>query len=293
MSAMLPMLGLLAASAPNPGQPPTDFAGLTLWYDGETSPHYTAWYPPGPATDTHGAVVQRIDTSEGLNRCLSTNTVISGESILRNLGLRDVQGAVRGFTRLSNSTSPKGPTALMVSTRPTANADLTWVPASSLFTASTKIMMVALRFDADLSPGSDPGPGYGVHLVRIAHGYAFLEYVRLDGSANVRVRVGNTNSSGTINSRRVDVPVGQWAVITAVHASGQIKLRANAGAWSTGSSGNTFDWANRGADPVTVGFYVQPGTVHLAQLCFFNQARSDAELLQIERFLAARVGLSL
>ncbi|MES6459331.1 hypothetical protein U6M36_12225, partial [Cutibacterium acnes] len=199
MSAMLPMLGLLAAAAssPNPGQPPTDFAGLTLWYDGETSPHYTTWYPPGSPTDAHGAVVQRIDTSEGLNRCLSTNTIMGGESILRNLGLRDVQGTVRGFTRLDNSTSPNGPSAMMVSTRPTANVDPTWVPASSLFAAGTKIMMVALRFDAELPAGSDPGPGYGAQLVRISYGYAFLEYVRLTGSANVRVRVGNTNSSGT------------------------------------------------------------------------------------------------
>lgn len=291
---MLPMLGLLAAaSMPNPGQPPTDFAGLTLWYDGQTSPHYTAWHPPGAPTDTHGTVVQRIDTSEGLNRCLSTNTVLGGESALRNLVLRDVQGAARGFTRLDNSTSPTGPTAMMVSARPSANVAPTWIPASSLFAAGTKIMMLALRFDPELAAGTDPGPGYGAQLVRISYDYAFLEYVRLAGSANVRVRVGNTNSSGTINSRTVDVPIGQWVVITAVHAGGQIKLRANGGAWSAGSSGNTLDWANQGTQAVLIGYNVQPGAVHLAQMCFFNQARTDAELLQIERFLAARVGLSL
>lgn len=267
MSFMInPFLYGSGGGAPPPGLPPTTYAGLTLWYDGENSPHYDATaVPPGALVAEHGAAVARADSSESLPMSFdaggNVTRVMSGAN-----GMHLLAGQLDLFDQPSSGLEP--------STKPTI---------ADIFSSSAKTLICAVRIDnAPANSGNAFGnmpvfgerDGYfGLHCYRSADLVTFQAY-NWDGGADVAT---------------VSESVSTWVVIAVKHESGQIMVRKNAGAWATAASGatsNTLGTLQFGRTDSSVD-------IVLAQLATYNTALTDANLLEVERYFGAKVGITI
>lgn len=111
-------------------------------------------------------------------------------------------------------------------------------------------------------------------------------------------RSGGLDYFGFVNrDPSTDVAVASHTQDTMVvlgmkHEGGNIKIRANGGSWSTTASGNT---DNTGVGIIVGDTGAGGGSTEmdLAHLAFWQTALSDADLLEVEKYLGHTVGITI
>lgn len=264
------MVAQRIAAGGGAGLPPSTYAGLTFWYDGDGSAHYIG------DTSTSGTPADAQD----FNRADSANAIarIMWQSTGNPVRRIPVFGSANGLS-VDNQAD-----TMAMAVRPSAGvAPSTYVAASSILAAANKAIIFAVRVDsvrAGAAPGAgvygnaslihDPPGGYvGLHMRPVGGDVEFQAY-NWDGSEDCAV---------------VSEALGTWAVITMKHSGGQLRIRKNGGSWTSVASGNTTDLTN-------IIKFGDGWTGRMAQLCTYNANRADAELLEVERYFGAKVGLS-
>lgn len=250
------------------GLPPSDFAGLTFWYDGDGSPHYdNAAVPPGALVSTDGAAVERADSAGGIPVIFYRNGMVTRKApaAASSNGIRLQASRMEVYDKPAPGAVP--------TSRP---------PLGSIFSAPAKTLVCAVRVDnappdAGFAYGNmpifgQPGGYFGLYCYRAGSSVTFQAY-NWDGGADV------VSASEAL---------GSWAVIALKHESGQLRIRKNAGAWAAVASGDTSNvngWLEAGSTSAAVD-------AQLVQVAAFNTALDDSDLLEVERFFGAKLGLS-
>jgi len=267
--------GLLLGTAGggSAGAPPNTYAGLTFWYDGDNSAHFSgidsSSGSPGASDD-----FQRFDSAAAISRVL-----VVGAGTARLKRLSPVVGSSAGFRTGSASGGS-------FYAKPSAGAGPS-VPATlgNLFSASNKAVVCAIKVR---SAPSAAGADYNNPLIiGDASVYTGLHVYSSGGKA---VFVGLNYDGNYDKVTKIGPELGGWAVVTMRHSAGQLRIRVNGGAWTSVASGNTASTA----DPMTMFYYSTSFLdAEIAQFCTYNASRSDAELLEVERYLGAKVGITI
>jgi hypothetical protein len=103
---------------------------------------------------------------------------------------------------------------------------------------------------------------------------------------------GFVNRDATTDSAVVSHTQDTMVVLGMKHESGNIKIRANGGSWVTTASGDT---SNLGVS-ILVGDTGAGGgstEMDMAHLAFWQTALSDADLLEVEKYLGDTVGITI
>lgn len=282
---MIP-LGILGSATPRAGgggpppptgAPPTDYANLAFWYDGDNSAHYQGSTTSTSAAVADGDPVARFDSVAAINR------VVAGYSSLGQIGTLKVPGG--GEPRHVNyewtvATSPG------VYTKPSAGANpATYQTLNSLIANSAGTVIALVRVNASPVETTnydntlifcDPDRYLGLSFYRVGTTVYFMA-LNYDGNYD--------ELKGTAGTQ-----LGEWAVVTWIHRSGQLRLRINGSEIDATASGNTLSVA--GAAILGAYQLYSGADVDIAQQCVFRAGRTDAEILEVERFFGAKAGLS-
>ena len=274
MSLLAAQAGMMVGSGGGgggAGLPPSAYAGLTFWYDGDNSAHYNG-SADSSGTPSDGQTVGRFDSVASISRVfvggagLDRKTPVYGSSggVVSDGGI-----LVQGMVKPSAGASPSTAIAL-----------------SNLISAGDAAFVAAVRVDSAATEAyypynnavifADAHVHFGVHVYRSGSNAVFMG-LNYDGSYDKVTAAGPA--------------LGSWAIVTVKHTGGQLRVRVNGGSWSSISSGNTslltnnvFLFENTNSD----GFVGA-----CAQLCTYNANRSDAELLEVERYFGAKVGVTV
>lgn len=254
----------------SPGLPPSSYAGLTFWYDGDNSAHFIG------TTSTSGVPgnlvnFQRFDSVSAINRVL---TCAITDPLTRCVPVSSTNAGFNTSVASGGNFWVKPGGGLSPSVA---------VLFSNLFTASNAIMIFAIRIDS--APAAAVNPYDNPLIMGDASIYMGLHVYASGGNA---VFLG-LNYDGNYDQVTVTGPaIGSWVVVTMRHTGGQLRIRLNGGAWTSVASGNT---ANT-AQPMTMFFYALNSLdASIAQFCTYNANRADSEVLEVERYFGSRIGI--
>lgn len=283
--------GLLAAvtAAPPAGQPPNTYAGLTFWMSGDDSVVYTRLSPPSGAnsvTTANDAILSRINSAGAISRSLSNQSTPDSMTLVRyknplgglsSKGIRFVRGDLDTEPYLAGLGVYTKPSGLNNASTPTA--------IGSLWSASTKVAICAVKVnDADTEQTTAWLHTYLIGDADI--GYAGLMAYR-DGADTVFMAY--SFSGGAPVTAVVSHPLGSWVTVAMKHQGGQLRVRVNDGAWTSTACGNTDVMTNHA---IVLGYMRDVMDFEIAELATYNANRSDAEILEVQRWMGSRVGLS-
>lgn len=264
-----------AGAAPAVGSPPSAYGGLTFWYDGDNSAHYSGDTSTSGTPSDAGAC-ERIDSVAGISRCFTLNpaTTLRDYAFFgETSGLRTAdEASARGFGYVNPSAgvSPSTPLAL-----------------SNLFTASNAVIVFCV-WPFNLYTGQSP---YHYNACLLSDDSANLGLTCYDDGAGACLFEAFNKSGSHARVTAAAVAMSQWHVVTMRHSSGQLRIRVDGGSWTSIASGNT-----SGLTTQPVLFRKYPGLWFnglCAQFCTYNAARTDAEILEVEKYFGAKVGLAL
>lgn len=261
------------AAGASAGLPPTAYPGLTHWYDGDNSAHYT-----GPADNTgspgNGASFTRSDSVASISRILIDASMVRRIPVVGSASGYDID--TTGFVGGSFYVKPAAGVTYS-----------TPVTLGNLFTASAKTFTVAIKVKS--APAAAANPYDNALILGDANIYFGCFVYGQSGAA----RFMALNYDGTYDQAVANGPTfGTWAIVSFRHGSGSLRVRVNGGTWSTIASGNTSDMTKN----AIMHMYppsANPLDADTPQFCTYNAARTDAELLEIERYFGAKVGITI
>lgn len=160
----------------------------------------------------------------------------------------------------------------------------TSVPAQTLVTTTTKLVIVAVNVRATGAYTSDPWTADAV--IGDAGGYFGIHLMQSDVGDGSLIATAYNFSSGT---ERADRPIAtnQWQVITLSQQAGSLRCRVNGGAWATTPSAatGTLD----GSVMLLNGTTLDADIAHIVTV---NTAQTDAAISAVEHWMALDVGIT-
>lgn len=247
------------------GLAPTTYAGLTFWLD--MSAGSTVWADSAATTPaTAGGIVSRVD-SVSATRCIFGN-------------------ADGGYQSGSPAYLHLGPNYAYLdyyNNRPVGANPTTQATLGNLRTTSVMNLIYAIRIN-DGNP--DGGAAYANDpLFWDSAGWMFIATYKSGGNGVIDV-YQEVSGGKTV---RMSETLGTWMIVTVQHQSGNLRIRKNGGAWTTIACGALPSVAG---SPISFCRAPAVRDVDIAQHCIYNASRTDAELLNVERYFGAKVGLS-
>lgn len=244
-------------------------ANLTLWYDGNDLVQYQGLASTSPLASANNDTLVRADSANAIARVISQMN-----------GLRKIPVAASNnglfHSNVTGLVTPAPYTKPAAGANPTVNSTI-----GTLFTNANAVMIMAIKVD-DATINTGAPYGNAIILGEI-NGYLGM-YCYKTGTDIVFQAYNFTG--GTNTEVTTTVPVGTWTVMTLKHSGGQLRIRRNGGAYTSVASGNT---------DVTTGllsmFY--KNELSLAQLATYNSAITDANILEVERWMGAKVGITI
>lgn len=262
-----------------PGLPPNTYAGLTFWYEANNSPHYgQSGGQDTVVSDDEGDPVYRFDSLGGINRVFYSST--SGQ-LIGAPGVRALDSSAEAIN-------------FGMHTKPAAGAPVTSVlNADQLVTASTKVVIAAVRLNNAFAFDTIGGNSYSLNAVLTHSGRYFgLFYAGFQGK--VVFEAYNWDGAEDRTGLSPTIELGETAIVTLVHRSGRVKLRLNGVEVGDVASGSTTTGTLASAVELnSVNVYPREADMELLGFCAYNASRSDAEILEVERYFAAEAGLTL
>lgn len=255
-------------------QAPDMFGNLTLWVDAtDVTTLYDASGGSQLTTDaqTAGMVLSKGSINRGLFQGSSTaepayrTGIVNGNSVLRfdnsddNFFVTDRSGTTAG----SN------------------------VSAATLLGAGDYTYILALSI---LSASQTSGSTYANHRVLgDSGGYLGLYVKNIDGGTCYLQ--GYSYDSGGDKHADIAVNKGEFLVVTVKHDGSNVKIRVNGGAWTSVASGD----AASASSAMAVSY---PGTPYncnmdLVQLAMYSAAMADADILSVEQYMGASIGVTI
>lgn len=261
-----------AAAAPGAGLPPNGIgagANLTFWYDGDGSAHYIGAASTSGSASSDGDNVNRADSENSIVRCIQGS-----------VATREIPVAVGGNGFYISGVAQ--PNQFGFFTRPSAGVNPSVASTvGTLFTAANGVIIMAAKVD---DAGPDTGNPYSnSFLVAEPAGYFGLSGYKSGGNFVYQAH----NYTGGIDTNVLEtVPLGTWTVITMKHSGGQLRIRRNGGAWTSVASGNT---------DVTSGAMSAFDEIEAscAQFATYNAAITDANILEVERWMGLKIGVTI
>lgn len=253
------------------GLPPDTYAGLTFWYDGDNSAHYNGSADNSGSPSNSGSF-ERFDSAASIARVV---TVAPANPMTR---LIPVVGSSSGLRTASSGGGN-------VYVKPSSGVGpSTAVTLGTLFTSSNAVITFAIKVRS--APAAAGNPYDNPLIIGDASIYMGLHVYASGGNA---VFVGLNYDGNYDQVTKTGPALGSWVVVTMRHTGGQLRIRTDGGAWTSIASGNTADTTQ----PMTLFYYaVSTLDADIAQFCTYNANRSDAEILEVERYFGAKVGLS-
>lgn len=289
---MLPIKAMQVRSAPSgppaiPGQPPSTYAGLTFWLSGDSSPLYTRTTPPTGSnvlTTANNALASRIDSAGSISRSLARGDSPSTMTAFRH------KNPLSGLSARGYSSKTDDPDAelndVCVFTKPSGtNNPSTLQTIGSLWTASTKVAVCAIKVNAAAPENLTEWLQY--YVVGDSLYYTGLMFYKSGGNVVFRAY---SYSGGAVVKAEAAHPLGSWVTVAMRHSSGQLRIRINDGAWVSATCGNT---DNVTGSAVVGGYHLTGTDFEIAELATYNAARSDAEIIEVQRWMGAKVGITI
>ena len=263
------------AYVPTPPAPVPDALELGQWYDFTYAPSMYKDYL-GTLVDADGDPIYVIRERGNKPFCLRTNDpdwmdyrvgAVNGNSVGRYSG----QDADNFFKSLRATVSPGsgipdgGPLNL-----------------SHVFTNGKNQMtcVLAIRLNAESTEAnvtSDHSGGYWFSTVQLVAGNTRFKISTFDTGSNKQVSIDYTNDT--------------WAILSWRQGATQNQVRRNGGAWSSVSSTGPADLGNNYRFGSGFVFRTQVGDI--AHIALIPSALSDADLLEVEQYLGASVGITI
>ena len=269
--------GVVSAVSGAVGLAPSDVANLLLWIDGtDPTKLYTAnAAASGVAVSADGNVMGFAQSSGSLayaayqatpdKKPLYKTNIVNGKSVIRFDATDDRFSFIaRVGQEISGSI----------------------LPTSDVVGAGNYTIVTSLKI---LSATLNSGTIYSNHrLIGDTGGYWGI-YVQNVDASNVLVHAYIWD--GASKSNYVTVPKNAFSIISVTHTGTALKIRLNGGAWSEVASGNISTLTNQ----VTVGdeATAKPCNMDLAGMAIFNTSISDANLLEVEKYMGNQIGLTI
>lgn len=251
----------------DPGQPPTILSGLTFWYDADNSAIYKGGSTDAGFATADNDLAARVDSNDSISRCMAGG---NNDAKLK-LGVFGSNRAVQFTNDTQNGfAQPIG------NANPIANT-LT----STLLTVGNKVIMFAGKVASGGTPG---GVVYGnTPILSDAAGYVGLHLE--NSGTDVLWKAYNYAGGEQIASATTpkDTPV----IVTMKHSGGVLRIRVNGVEIDDISSGNTDTLGSN------AGMGRNDCDYSISQVVICNASNSDADLLEVEKYCAARMGLSI
>lgn len=258
------------------GLPPNTYANLQYWFSArDTATTFTSINDTDPAT-VDGDFVNRVDSKSPTTRCLSGNSPVTENQTLQ-LSEVNSNNVVRFIFDVSDAPS--------LYTKPSSGNNPTIaVLRTAIKAASAGTYIWAGIVDASAAAGGSPsavsalvsgdGGEWGFGFYESA-GSIYFRHYNFDGNYDFI-------DTGAITP-------GTPVVISARHNGGQIRIRVNGGTFSSTASGNTSDFGST----VPIHAFVNGDLAEWMEHCGYNVALSDANLLEVERYFGAALGVSI
>lgn len=250
--------------------PPDMVAGIVFWVDGtDTATLWSNTDFTGSNVSTDGAALGSVNSKITTTLGLASVNSVEIKTPAANGKSAIVVGDPTGFMSLRTaSTTP---------------------PASTVFTASTKLILAVVKVTAAVAFGGTINNSDGIvsDSDRLFWGLHFYEVSGPTGD----ITAGAHNYSGGTQSVSVTFPRDEWVVVTMSHQSGRLRLRVNGGAWATISSGNS-DYIG-GSLHVGDSTFSTARRFEIAHIAIANTAQTDAAISAVERWMAGQLGVSL
>jgi hypothetical protein len=256
------LLALRAATGG--GSPPNTYGNLTFWYDADNSPIYVSGSTTS-GTPGDGDPAGRVDSNNSIAR------TFFGSATKRN-----------GYFSAGNAIDVTiGSQSLY--TRPTGTADPTTTQnMSSLVSTTNKTLIWAGRVNSASGNSGNPytnppilgeGGGYfGLHCYQSGSDIVFQAY-----------NYDNTNGERVVTATEAaSTPV----IISLRHSSNVLRIRKNGVEIATISALTTTTLANNAFTGSSFALFTN-------QLITYNAARTDAEMLEVEKWCSAKLGITI
>lgn len=252
------------------GSVPAALQGATLWLDfTDASKLYKT--TSGTLVSANGDALQVAQDANGKSLC----------------------GVYGGAAPTYNTTAGNGGPASSWPGGSTAYMEIKATSSPGIPTGTAKILSDLLALGAStmcfvVKPTSAAGdPNRGI-FCDATGGYWYWYYTNSpSGTYNY---VMNTYSGGAHSVTVSKSGGSQWVVVSVRHSGTSLQSRLNGGSWQSTTSGNPSYAAaariGRGYVSNTIGGY-------LAHASLFNTALSDADLLTVEQYLGADLGLTI
>lgn len=260
------------------GLPPNGIGtNPTFWYNGDvgtTGIHYQGLDSTTTQATSNGDPVNRVDSDNSVSRVWASNVgVIPAQRKIPAIG------SANGM-RLHGTSNGQ----LIAYTKPSAGANpSTRTTVANLFTSSNAIIVCAVKVD---DAGMDTGTTYTNEILLGDADYMGLYFYK--SGSDVVFKAYNFSSGGENPTCTATEALGQWAIITYIHRSNLVKIRKNGVEIASVSSVATASTAGN----MVTGAAFSTTDFTLAQLCTYNAAVTDANILEVERWFGAKVGLS-
>ncbi len=240
---------------------------LTFWWDTDT----TSLLWKGASTTSGNATADgddpvRIDSAASISRSFGE----SGTTATLELAEISTANAVKlalGTDYYNLFAKPAG-TASFGST----------IPTSNIWTTSNAICIWAGIIDDCHSDGG----GYYANDILIGDDSGYIAMAAYKSGTDAIVQVGANIAENT----NITVPLGTAVVLTMKHSGGQLRIRQNGGSWSSVASGTTGYLGGN----VSVNY---KAAVRMAQMCTYKSAITDANILEVEKYFGAKIGVTI
>lgn len=272
-------LSALGNDSAKDGVAPNTYSGLTFWYDGDTSQHYSYNSITAPngedffPANNDGNGVGRADSVAASARTMWRPYNDTRETV-------DFNGLVFD----NNTLKP----IMSIYTKPASGQPaVTQTTSGELHTVSTAVATMLVRVHtADTrqdyfgtAPYAIQGGWFGLYVSQPVSDLQFFAY-NWDDGADYCIDPGT-------------VPAGEWAVVSVVHKAGRLHIRVNGSIRNNIASGSTGDG---GASGIVIQQPNITSTVtcqmDLAQLVTYNTALTDQQISNIEKAFCDKLGVT-
>lgn len=260
------------------GEEPTSLTGLTFWYDGDQSTHWTSGTGTVVPADDDGDIVWRADgIATSPLRCMATETF----SNLPTVRKVPVIGTASGF----EMGSVGGNDFQDIYLKPAGATDpVTLQTVSDLVGANDKVIMCAMSVSDALAYQGGGSDSQTIADVGNRCGLYFYK----DGT-KLGFNALHWSSSDYVEVLGSATPLTQPVVATLWHHGGVMYLRINGVTVNSEASGTSPSMPT-GA---RVGRMSFNKFLRVAQMCTANGVNDEATLLEVERFFGWKIGVTI
>lgn len=258
------------------GQPPNTYANLQFWFSArDLATLFTSVTDATPAT-SDGDWVNRMDSRSPTTRCMA-----GGSAATENVSLQLAE--VNGNNVVQFVYDVTDDPALW--TKPASGV----IPTVATLRTAIKAAGAGTYIWAGVVDASASSGGSASAVSALVSGdggeWGFGFY---ESAGNIYFR--HYNFDGNYDQIETGaIAPGTPVVISARHNSGQIRIRVNGGSFSSTASGNTSDFGST----VRVCAFQNGDLAEWMDFCGYNAALSDANLLEVERFFGAALGVAI